>query len=203
VLNSLVTDRSVLITGSNASGKSTFLKAVAVNAIFAQSIHTCLARKYHSTFFSVFTSMAMRDSVRDGESYFIAEIKSIRRIIEYLNDGTPCLCFIDEVLRGTNTIERIAASSEVLLHLARNNCLCMAATHDIELTCILEEGYRNLHFQETIAKDGIVFDYRLHDGRATSRNAIKLLRLMKFGEAIVSAAENRAARFANLGRWKD
>jgi hypothetical protein len=203
VLNSLATDQSVLVTGSNASGKSTLLKTIAVNAIFAQSIHTCLARKYSSSFFAVFTSMALKDSVRDGESYFIAEIKSIKRILSYLNERVPCLCFIDEVLRGTNTVERIAASSQVLLHLAGSFCICMAATHDIELTFILEGIYRNVHFQERIVDDGIVFDYRLYDGRATSRNAIKLLRLMGYDEAIVNEAEDRANQFISRSSWKE
>jgi len=202
VPNSLVIDQSVLVTGSNASGKSTLLRTVAINAILAQSICTCLARSYSSSMFAVFTSMALRDSTRDGESYFIAEIKSIKRILDYLNDAVPCLCLIDEVLRGTNTVERIAASSEVLLHLARQNCTCIAATHDIELTFILENCYRNVHFQEAITDDGIVFDYKQRDGRATSRNAIRLLQLMGYGAAIVEEAEKRASNFVSQGSWK-
>ena len=202
VLNSLAIDRPVLVTGSNASGKSTFLKTIAVNAILAQSFHTCLARKYSSSIVAVFTSMALRDSICDGESYFVAEIKSIKRILDYRPDGALCLCLIDEVLRGTNTIERIAASSQVLLQLARQDCLCIAATHDIELTFILEDSYQNVHFQESITGDGIVFDYKLQDGRATSRNAIKLLQLLGYSKEIVEEAEKRANRFANQGTWE-
>jgi DNA mismatch repair ATPase MutS len=171
IANSLTTERPVLVTGSNASGKSTFLKAIALNAILAQSLHTCLSRSYSSPLFAVMTSMALRDSIRNGESYFIAEIKSIKRIFDFLNSKLPCLCLIDEVLRGTNTIERIAASSQVLLQLAGKNSICIAATHDIELTYILEQCYRNVHFQETIAENGVVFDYKLQEGRSTSRNA--------------------------------
>jgi DNA mismatch repair ATPase MutS len=202
VLNSLAIDRPVLVTGSNASGKSTFLKTIAVNAILAQSFHTCLARKYSSSIVAVFTSMALRDSMRDGESYFVAEIKSIKRILDYRPDSASCLCLIDEVLRGTNTVERIAASSQVLLQLVRQYCLCIAATHDIELTYILEDSYQNVHFQESITGDGIAFDYKLYDGRATSRNAIKLLQLMGYGKSIVEQAEKRANRFASQGTWE-
>lgn len=202
VVNSLATGRPLLVTGSNASGKSTFLKTIAINALLAQSFHTCLARRYSSSLFAVFTSMALRDSVRDGESYFIAEIKSIKRVLDYLNGDRPCLCLIDEVLRGTNTIERIAASSELLLQLAKSNCICIAATHDIELTFLLENWYRNVHFQESITKENIVFDYKLRDGRATSRNAIKLLQLMGYSPAIVEEAEKRANVFADQGIWK-
>ncbi len=201
VANSLAIDRSVLVTGSNASGKSTFLKTIAVNSILAQSFHTCLARKFLSPLCSVFTSMALRDNIRDGESYFIAEIKSIKRILDFLNDRVPCLCLIDEVLRGTNTVERIAASSEVLLQMSGKNCLCIAASHDIELTFILEESYRNVHFQESITDDGIVFDYKLYEGRASSRNAIKLLGLMGYDSEIVDEAKKRADRFADHGSW--
>ena len=199
ILNSLTTDRSVLITGSNASGKSIFLKTVAVNAILAQSFCTALARKYSSPLFAVLTSMALRDSIRDGESYFIAEIKSLKRILDYLNEETPCLCLIDEVLRGTNTIERIAASSQALRHLAARNCLCMAATHDLELTFMLEGTYRNVHFQETVTDETIIFDFKMRDGRATSRNAIKLLRLMGYTPEIVEAAEKQAEILAAKG----
>ncbi len=123
VLNSLSMCGPVLVTGSNALGKSTFLKTVAINAIFAQSICTCLAQEYSSCFYAVFSSMALRDSVRNGESYFIAEIKSIKRILDFLNGEVPCLCLIDEVLRGTNTVERIAASSKFFC-IWRNTSAC-------------------------------------------------------------------------------
>jgi DNA mismatch repair ATPase MutS len=203
VPNSLETEHSVLITGSNASGKSTFLKAAAINAIFAQSIMTCLARHYSSNYYAVFTSMAMKDNVLNGESYFIAEIKSIKRILDSLNDEKTCLCFIDEVLRGTNTVERIAASSQVLVYLANQNCLCLAATHDIELTHILSQFYRNVHFQEEVIDNRILFDYRVKEGRATSRNAIKLLGILGYHEDIVINAEESAHHFMTQGSWKE
>jgi DNA mismatch repair ATPase MutS len=107
------------------------------------------------------------------------------------------------VLRGTNTVERIAASSQVLLYLAAHNCLCMAATHDIELTYILENYYQNIHFQESISDSGMVFDYKVYDGRASSRNAIRLLSLMGYDEAIVREADGRAGHFLHSGIWKE
>jgi len=203
VPNSLTTQKSVLITGSNASGKSTFLKATAINAIFAQTICTCLAKSYESAFFKVYSSMALKDSIVNNESYYIAEIKSLKRIIDATDSSIPCLCFIDEVLRGTNTIERIAASSEVLYYLSGRNCLCVAATHDIELTKILEAHFDNYHFQETFTDDEIKFDYKLYNGRSTSRNAIKLLKFMGYNEAIVEKAEKRAEGFMKDGLWSN
>jgi DNA mismatch repair ATPase MutS len=89
----------------------------------------------------------------------------------------------------------------VLLQLAGKNSICIAATHDIELTYILEQCYRNVHFQETIAENGVVFDYKLQEGRSTSRNAIKLLQLIGYSSGIVAEAEKRADQFLKQGRW--
>jgi len=203
VANSANLNKAVLITGSNASGKSTFLKTIAINAIFSQTIHTCLARNYYSCYFMIFTSMAMKDNLENNESYYIAEIKSLKRILDNIKNTVPCLCIIDEVLRGTNTVERIAASSEVLCHLSRSNCVCIAATHDIELTSILKHYFENYHFQESFSGNEIVFDYKLYPGKSNTRNAIKLLKLMGYKDRIVSNAEERALKFIDSGIWNE
>ncbi|MBP5330601.1 MAG: hypothetical protein J6Y89_01955 [Lachnospiraceae bacterium] len=205
VTNDLHTSRSILLTGSNASGKSTFLKTVALNAIMAQSIHTVLAEHYEAGMFRVMTSMALRDDIESGESYYIVEIKSLKRIIDAAQkkdvSETPVLCFIDEVLRGTNTVERIAASTRILHGLSNSNALCIAATHDIELTHLLEEDFENYHFEEQIMDNEIRFDYRLKPGRATSRNAISLLKIMGYPQETVDAAVNMAERYVKTGEW--
>lgn len=202
VTNSLKVKGGVLITGSNASGKSTFIKSIAINQILAQSIFTTCAREYNSSIFNIYTSMALKDDVLNNESYYIVEIKSLKRIIEKSRDIVPCLCFVDEILRGTNTIERIASSSEVLKHLNKSNCICFAATHDIELTYLLEGEFENYHFEEEITDNDIMFDYKLNPGRAKSRNAIKLLSLMGYKDEIVNNANNRAEDFAKTGKWE-
>ena len=202
VANDLTEAQSVLITGSNASGKSTFLKTVAINAILAQSIHTCTAKAYKTCFFRVYTSMALRDDLMSKESYFIVEIKSLKRIMDAVNDETPILCFVDEVLRGTNTVERIAASFYILDTLRQTNALCFAATHDIELTNILENAYSNYHFTEDVKEDDVLFSYKIMKGRATSRNAIKLLNIIGFDKEIVGNAEKMANRFIKEGIWE-
>ncbi len=202
VPNSIAIDKSVLLTGSNASGKSTFLKTVAINAIFAQTINTCLAKEYKADFFMVFSSMALKDNLLGNESYFVVETKSLKRILDYLNEEISCLCFVDEVLRGTNTIERVAASSQILYHLSESNCLCFAATHDIELSYILIDHYSNYHFQERIEEGNILFDYKLYEGRSNTRNAIKLLSLIGYNEGVVKSAESMANHFLSEGKWK-
>lgn len=202
VENSIHVNRGALITGSNASGKSTFLKTVAINAILAQTIYTCTARKYQANFFDIFSSMALRDDLEGHDSYYIVEIKSLKRIMDHMKTDRPILCFIDEVLRGTNTVERIAASSRIMKSLAANNVLCFAATHDIELTHILEKHYENFHFQEEILENDIRFPYKLYDGRAVSRNAIKLLNIIGFDSGIIREAENSANNFIMNGIWE-
>lgn len=198
---SLKESRSVLITGSNASGKSTFIKTLAINAILAQTINTAMAQEYHASFFQVASSMALRDDIFSKESYYIVEIKSLKRIADRLNDKIPMLCFVDEVLRGTNTLERIAASAEILSDFASRNAICFAATHDIELTHILEEQYSNYHFQEYVEDDKVLFDYKLYEGRAVSKNAIKLLKMLGYADRITKRAKERAERFEETGEW--
>lgn len=203
VSNDIAARRGVLLTGSNASGKSTFLKAAAINAIFAQTIHTCCCREYRGCFFRVMSSMALRDDLESGESYYIVEIKSIKRILDAADKpAVPVLCFVDEVLRGTNTVERIAASTQILRSLHKRNVCCFAATHDIELTQLLEGEYDNYHFEEEISEGDISFPYKLMEGRAATRNAIRLLSIMGYDEKMIEDAQEMAAHFMSGGSWK-
>lgn len=202
VVNSIETEQNILLTGSNASGKSTFLKMVAINVLFAQTIHMTLARRYLACFFRVYSSMALRDDIVSGESYYLTEIKALKRILDQIDTHTvPVLCLVDEVLRGTNTVERIAASTEILTHLSGRNMLCFAATHDIELTRLLNQDYINHHFREEIEQNEIVFSYKLYKGEAKSRNAIRLLEMIGFAPEIIQKAQSNAEQFLRTGRW--
>jgi len=202
VSNSVVIKRSLLITGSNASGKSTFVKAAAINMILAQTIHTCLAERFMFMPSFVVTSMAVKDDVEAGESYYIAEIKSLKRIMDLLNEQIRCIAFVDEILKGTNTIERIAASASILDFLKDENCVAIVATHDIELTDITNAYFDNFHFRETINDEGIVFDYTIYPGKATTKNAIKLLSFTGYDKQITDKAEEIARDFEINRIWK-
>ena len=182
---------------------STFLRTIAINAILSQSIFTSTSKKYVASQFRVYSSMALVDDLSNNNSYYIVEIKSLKRIIDAsCKSGNPVLCFVDEVLRGTNTVERIAASSEILKYLSSKNVLCVAATHDIELTSILKKWYENYHFQEEVTDDTVKFNYKLYSGPATTRNAIKLLNMMGYDKEIVTQSEKQAAYFIENGVWK-
>lgn len=202
VANSICTKRNVLLTGSNASGKSTFLKTIAINALLAQTIYTSVSEYYKAPVYRIYSSMALRDDLSNSNSYYIVEIKSLKRILDATErKGHPVLMFVDEVLRGTNTVERIAASSEILKSVKPGRALVFAATHDIELTTLLSNNYDNYHFQEKVTDDEVLFDFRLYTGPATTRNAIKLLNTIGYDDRIIKAAQKSAAYFLENGRW--
>ena len=204
VPNSISVDAPVLLTGSNASGKSTFLKAAALDAVLALSLHTVPAASYRSPCYRIYTSMALRDDIRSGESYFIVEIRSLKRVLDAASEDSkvPVLCCVDEVLRGTNTIERISASTEILKSLAKEHIQIFAATHDMELTQLLEGTYVNYHFSEILDGDDVKFSYLLQEGPADSRNAIRLLRALGYDPGIADRAEERAKHFMASGEWQ-
>ncbi len=202
VKNSMNKENAVLLTGSNASGKSTFLKTVAINGIFAQTINLTTAKSFNVSRCNIYSSMALRDDLESNESYYIVEIKSLKRILDAVEkDNTRVMCFIDEVLRGTNTVERIAASSEILKEIAKKNTISFAATHDIELTKILSGEYNNYHFEEEVKNDDVLFNYLLKTGPATTRNAIKLLKIIGYSDDIIEGATNKALNFLDNGIW--
>ena len=194
--------RGVLVTGSNASGKSTFLRSVALSAILGQSIATVYAGSYQAPLFYIISSMAISDDIASGSSYYMAEIKSLKHLMDACDSSRPVLCFVDEVLKGTNTIERIAASSEILKSLVKKNVVCFAATHDLELTDMLADYYANYHFEEDMKDDDIEFSYKLLEGPARTRNAIKLLKIMGYDGKITESAERSASEFEESGTWR-
>jgi len=111
------------------------------------------------------------------------------------------LCFIDEVLRGTNTLERIASSSQILKQLATLKSLCFAATHDLELAKILSGRFDNYHFEEKVEENNVVFDYKLRKGTTKTRNAIKLLEMIGYNKQITKGAEKAPRFFLENGFW--
>ena len=201
VCNSIKVDKNILLTGSNASGKSTFLKTVAVNVLLAQTIHTCMAKEFRLPFCKLLTSMSLKDSLSMKESYYMAEIKSIKRILDAETREDMIVCMVDEVLRGTNTVERIAASTQILKNMSSKKMICFAATHDVELTKTLEKEYDNYHFEESLVKGDVQFSYKIKPGRANSSNAIDLLANLGYDDKIIEKARNMVNIFETQGEW--
>lgn len=205
VPNSFEVKNGMLITGSNASGKSTFLRCVLVNAILSETVYLAIGEEFKLKYFDIYSSMSLKDSLETGESYYMAEINSIKRILESKKSGNDVLCFLDEVLRGTNTVERVAAATEILRYLSGSNIITIAATHDIELTYLLEKVYNNYFFREEIKKEDdkedIYFSYKLNSGRSDTRNALLLLKVMGYPEEIYENAGKLSEGFLNTGKW--
>jgi len=188
-------DRSALVTGSNMAGKTTFIRTVAINVILAQTLHFTLAQKAVLPRAIVQSSIRREDHLASGQSYFFAEIARVRTFLEAVEAGPLRLFVIDEIFRGTNTVERIASSAAVLRHLGERH-LALVTTHDLELQDLLGEAYEMFHFEEQVIDGGCTFDYRLHPGPARSRNAIRLLEICGYPEAITREALALAERVA-------
>ena len=207
VPNSFDNSKGMLITGSNASGKSTFLRSVLVNMILSESVYVACAKEFSFKPSMLYSSMSLSDSLGSGESYYMAEINSIKRIINAKESGENVICFLDEVLRGTNTVERVAAATEILKYLTGENIITLAATHDIELTYLLEKDFDNHFFREEIKKDedgkeDIYFSYKINDGRSDTRNALLLLKIKEYPSEIVENAQILSKGFVDTGKWQ-
>lgn len=190
VPNDIEFKRNIIITGSNASGKSTFVRSVAINLILGQTVHTCTAEKAVIPKCCVMTSMAVRDDILSGESYYVREIRYLKRMIDMCSHDKLLFLAIDEILKGTNTRERLAASKAVMSYFHKKRCMLTVATHDLEIAKAFETACDNYHFSEAVGSDDVVFDYILHKGISNSSNAIKLLAAMHFPKEITDEAAN-------------
>lgn len=189
VPNSVVLDnKGIIITGSNMAGKSTFLRTVGINVILAQTIGTCLAKSYEGNMFKIISSISRTDNILKGKSYYYSEAERLLKLINSVENNLPSLCIIDELLSGTNSLERIHASQEILNYLYKNNVLTMVATHDLELAKKLKGKYKCYHFTDNVTKKGLDFDYTLKEGIAVTTNAIKLLQYLNYPDEITKKA---------------
>lgn len=196
VKNDLIMKKNCFFTGANATGKSTFMKALAINVILGETINTCAADSMAFPEMYVMTSMALRDDVQEGESYYVREIKYLKRMLETTDSGIRTLIVIDEILKGTNTKERIAASRSVLEYLSERNAIVITATHDMELVEFMEDLYDSYHFDCQIEDGEVKFDYKLLEGKNVKTNAIQLMKGMGFPDSITERGEEYAAAWS-------
>ena len=194
---------SALITGSNMAGKTTFIRTVGINVILAQTLHICLAEKAILPRAIVRSSIRREDRLSEGRSYYFSELERILEFIRTEGNNRLHLFLIDEIFRGTNTVERIAASTAVLRHLGQKQ-MVLVTTHDLELQELLGNEYDMYHFQERIVEGRCDFDYIIQAGPARSRNAIRLLELSGYPESITREAMRMADQIAaNFDRRPD
>jgi len=189
VPNSIELDnKGILITGSNMAGKSTFLRTIGINTLFSQTIATSPAKNYQGTMFKVVTSISRTDNIIKGKSFYFSEAERLLKLINTIKDDKPALCIVDELLSGTNSLERFHAAHEILDYLNKNSVLTITATHDLNLADSLENKFSCYYFNDNVSKDGLDFDYKLKKGTAVNGNAIKLLQYLDYPEEITEKA---------------
>ena len=170
----------VLITGSNMSGKSTFLRTIGVNLCLAYAGGPVNASSFQTWLFRLFTCIRVNDSVTDGYSYFYAEVRRLKALLSALNEGgMPLFSLIDEIFRGTNNRERRIGSQSYIQALAGQHCVGVISTHDLELVRLADilPEIKNEHFKEDVVEGQMVFDYQLRPGPSPTTNALKIMQL--------------------------
>lgn len=188
--------RLAIVTGSNMAGKSTFLRMVALDVVLAELGVPVRARGMRLVPVALHANINVRDSLADGKSYFLVEVERVHGILAAASASPQVLGIFDELFRGTNSRERLAASREIARHLAASGGLFLLATHDQELAALATEatvpGVFALHFRDEIVDGRMVFPYRLEPGVATTHNAIRLLEITGYPKDIVERARQTA-----------
>ena len=201
VVNDVSFEKNMVISGDNASGKSTYLKMVAINCILAQGLGFAYGESFELPYGHVMTSMDVSDDIEVGDSYFITESKTILRMIENLKKPGFHYFFIDELFKGTNTIERIGAGLGIVRWLSGRNCLYMISSHDIELVVASGAVNDNYHFDSRYVDGKIVFDYHIKQGSAVTKNAVNTLKSLHFPSEITLTAQELIEQYEETGKW--
>lgn len=188
----MVVDKSVLLTGSNMSGKTTFIRTIGVNSILGQTINTCFATYFCMPLLHVHSAIRIADDLMSDKSYFFEEVLTIKSMVETSSSTFHNLFLLDELFKGTNTLERISAGKAILSYLNATNNIVFIASHDLELADHLQEEYDLYHFSETVENAEINFDYLLKPGNLVNTNALKILALNGFPEEIIREANKLA-----------
>lgn len=167
----------VIITGSNMSGKTSFLRTIGINLILMNAGAYVNAKDFQTTYLKIFTSMRITDDITEGVSSFYRELLRIKEAINYSKSNQNMIALIDEVFRGTNSNDRILGAKSMIKMLLKNNVITLITTHDKELSEIEDERIENYHFSEYYENDVIHFDYKIKAGVCTTTNAIYLMKL--------------------------
>ena len=188
--NVTLAKKSMLLTGSNMSGKTTFIRTVALNSILAQTFNIAFAKSYNAPFYKVYSSIRITDDLLEDTSYYLQEVLTVKELVDASENQEPCLFVLDEIFKGTNTIERISGGKAILSYLNKKQHTVLVSTHDIELTELLEkENYDLYHFSEQIENNELLFDHKIKKGKLKTRNAIKILDIYNYPKEIIENAK--------------
>ena len=170
------------------SGKTSFIRTIGINAITGLTLNTCFAEQFSMRKTKVFSAIRISDDLLNDKSYYFEEVLTIKEMIDNSGSGKPNLFLLDEIFKGTNTIERISAGKAVLSSLAKADNLVFVSTHDIELADLLKDEYELYHFSEKVDHKSVDFDYKLKAGKLKNRNAIRILQINDYPEDIIKEA---------------
>ncbi|MBF8962038.1 MutS family DNA mismatch repair protein [Pontibacter sp. FD36] len=193
-----LSQKGLLLTGSNMSGKTTFIRSVGINMLLAQTIYTCTASNFIAPFSRIFTSVKISDDLLTEKSYYFEEVSTIKAFIDSSHNSEPAIFILDEIFKGTNTVERISGGKAILSYLAKRNHLVFVSTHDIELTELLQREFDLYHFSESIHNTQLVFDHKLKFGPLRTRNAIKILQISGYPSEILEEANSIVSKIENV-----
>ncbi|WP_430974336.1 MutS-related protein [Sunxiuqinia rutila] len=186
--NLKVNKKSILLTGSNMSGKTSFIRTIGVNTITGLTLNTCFAKSFSMPKMRLFSAIRISDDLMNDKSYYFEEVLTIKEMIDKSEDDKPNLFLLDEIFKGTNTIERISAGKAVLSSLTKNENIVFVSTHDIELAELLKYEFDLYHFSEKVDNNTVDFDYKLKTGKLKTRNAIRILQINNYPDLIVNEA---------------
>ena len=169
----------MLITGSNMAGKSTYLRSIGVNTVLAMAGAPVCADSFTLSPVQIISSMRIADNLEESTSTFYAELKKLKTVIDLVNEGAKVFILLDEILRGTNSLDRHTGSVALLKQLIKKHAAGIIATHDVELAKLKEtypENILNYHFDAQVSNDELYFDYKLKTGVCESLNASILMK---------------------------
>jgi hypothetical protein len=171
----------LLITGSNMAGKSTFLRTLGINLCLAYAGSVVNAASLRVSLFEIYACIRVTDSLADGYSYFYAEVRRLRELLDELKEGPryPLFFLIDEIFKGTNNYERLIGSEAYIRALVGQRCTGAISTHDLELVQLSETFpcIKNYHFRENITDGRMAFEYLLRPGPSPTRNALRIMEM--------------------------
>lgn len=198
-----INKKSVLLTGSNMSGKTTFIRTIGVNALLAQTLNFCFAKSFTLPRMKIHSVLRVTDDLLSEKSYYFEEVLSIKKLLDEVKNGTQNLFLLDELFKGTNTTERIASGKAILSYLNQGDNIVFISTHDREMADYLHDSYDLYHFTEMIKDNTIAFDYKIKTGPLATTNAIRILELNDFPSEVILEAREISSQILTQNNKKD
>lgn len=197
-----INNNGLILTGSNMSGKSTFMRTLGQCILFSQCFGRTFSKEYEASIFKLRSTLVSSDDILSGKSYFMDEATGVLRLINGIEEDVSSFILIDEIFRGTNPIERISASSAIIDYIQSKNAICIVATHDKDIAYLSKGNFKEYYFDESVDNGKLKFDYKLKEGIAHSTNAIKLMKQIGYPIEIIDEALRLSSENTTLSDYR-